>query len=180
MKLNRQIALFVLRKTYDKMVIMTKYLITKSSYQKLLQRKIKIEGQLKDAGKRAGEACGTSCDWHDNFAYEQSTKDITLFYQMLKEIKEKTKQAVVVESNSCQNTVEVGNKIVIQINGTCGAKKYLLDEIIGNNQKEDECIPMSPNSIFGKAVLGQKVGGTGKFEDIFGRMCFFKVVRIEK
>src|SRR5438309_913648 len=84
----------------------------------LQYRKIKTqEEKIKSIGKEAGEAAGISCDWHDNFAYEDAKRRLEMEATALQKMREEVSGAQIVALKDQSDQVAIGVTVELSVNG---------------------------------------------------------------
>src|SRR5437660_284100 len=85
----------------------------------LLQKKlIAIQQQrVKVIGKEMGEAAGISCDWHDNFAYEDAKRRLEMAPTQLRRLREEVSNAYLIQVPKQNEKIAIGVTAEIIIDG---------------------------------------------------------------
>lgn len=101
------------------------------------------------------EAAGSASDWHDNAAFDQANIDHDLNSALVRGLREKLKDVVIVEPCLETDTVKIGNTAVIMFESDDRKYKYtVLGEADSGTEKEW----ISHRSPLGQALLNKKVG----------------------
>jgi transcription elongation factor GreA len=81
----------------------------------ILERQIRYQTErVRQIGKEIGEAAGSNCDWHDNFAYEDARRRLDMETTSLARMKEELSDAVVVEIKEQRSKVSLGSTVRIR------------------------------------------------------------------
>lgn len=84
---------------------------TKEGLKHLTSLAEKQEKKVRDTGAEAGEEAGISCDWHDNFGYEEAKRQLELESKRLGDLREEIRQAVIININDQTDRVQIGNTV---------------------------------------------------------------------
>jgi len=60
--------------------------------KKLEEQLAKAKAKLEQAMKEQGEACGSSCDWHDNNAYDLAVSLTDTYSAMVESLKKELRE----------------------------------------------------------------------------------------
>ena len=127
--------------------------MTQETKLRLEKEKVEVEKLFHEASESQGEACGINCDWHDNAAFEFATRQTELFGSKLMQINKLLQQSKLTLPRTETDTVGIGNKIVLKINGE-EREFTLLTEEDSITRKEW----LSCDSPIGKKIIGKPVG----------------------
>jgi transcription elongation GreA/GreB family factor len=75
------------------------------------------EEKVKSIGKEAGEAAGISCDWHDNFAYEDAKRRLEMESMALQKMREEVSGAQIISVKQQSDQVAIGVTVKLTVNG---------------------------------------------------------------
>jgi len=135
------------------MAITNRHKVSKAGLERLQQKRALLEQQLTDAGKRAGEAAGVNCDWHDNPAYDDAVNQMRMLSFQIEQVKQAISQAEVVEEPSDQNIVQIGSTVIV-----CMDSEEVEYQIGGLNEGNPSAGIVSYESPLGRALIGHKTG----------------------
>lgn len=88
------------------------YLFTRKSREKYLKKIQKQQNAVKEIGKEMGAEAGISCDWHDNFGYEDARRRLELESRRLKEMSDILNSASIVEIEEQSERVQIGSTVL--------------------------------------------------------------------
>ncbi|MDD5773105.1 MAG: GreA/GreB family elongation factor [bacterium] len=84
----------------------------------LVNKKIKKqEEKVKNIGKEMGDAAGISCDWHDNFSYEDAKRRLEMESTILKKLKSLLDGVNIIEIHEQKEAIRIGATAKILFNG---------------------------------------------------------------
>jgi transcription elongation GreA/GreB family factor len=120
----------------------------------LKHREIRIqEEKVRSIGKEAGEEAGPSCDWHDNFGYEDAKRRLELESAALKRLREEVNGAIVISVHEQQERVMIG--VTVRFTVDSEPKEFTIGAY-GETDPPDGLI--SYTSPLARALLGMSVG----------------------
>ncbi len=152
---------------------MSKVRLTKNGF-KNLQNEYKqlIEKRRPVAIERLKKARAMG-DLSENSEYFAAKEELAFVEGRVLEIEEILKNAQIIESNGNKNQVDVGVKVVVEVNG----KKEEF-QIVGEFEANPSQKRLSFTSPIGKALLGKKVGETVKIQIPVGKTQY-KIIAIK-
>lgn len=115
-----------------------------------------IEGlqvRVKKTGREAGEAAGDGCDWHDNFGYEDATRQLEMASTRLRELETQVAGASVIVVIEQAVRVRIGNTIDF---ATTGGNSQITIGAWGESRPERGLV--SYESPIASALIGREVG----------------------
>jgi transcription elongation GreA/GreB family factor len=149
------------------------YYYTKKGLE-LKQRQIKFqEEKVKSVGREAGEEAGISCDWHDNFGYEDAKRRLEMESGVLKRLKDEAQGAILVKIEKQSQRVMIGVTVKVSVDGT---EKEFTIGAYGESDPGRGLVSYS--SPLGHALLNMEVGD-GKNVSIGGRTVELEVLSID-
>mgnify|MGYP001584506450 CR=1 FL=1 len=77
------------------------------------------EDKIRALQKEAADAAGVSYDWHDNFGYEEATRQVEIELASLAKLREEVKSGKVIEPEEQTQKVAIGTTVKL----TMGEKK---------------------------------------------------------
>ena len=117
-------------------------------------RKIKAhEEKVRAIGRETGEEAGISCDWHDNFGYEDAKRRLELESTTLKKLKEEASGVRLLTVQEQSDKVAIG--VTVRLHVGSESKEYTIGAF-GESDPSNGLITY--NSPLGKALLGMKQG----------------------
>lgn len=128
---------------------------TKEGYQRLLEKKQKLEQELAEAGVDAGEACGSSCDWHDNPGYDLAIEKMRILSAQLGELEIIIMKTQIIEDEVVSDIVAIGTTVVIDFEGD--EETYFIGGSADSNPSQGIISYKTP---LAQAILNAKVGET--------------------
>jgi transcription elongation factor GreA len=130
------------------------------------------EAKVRAIGKEAGEEAGISCDWHDNFGYEDATRRLQMESEILARMKEDISGARLVAVQEQNRTVRIGVTVLVIM----GAQEKEIT-IGGYGESDPENGLISYSSPIGRALLGMELGDSRTVE-IAGKQIGVEVQEI--
>jgi transcription elongation GreA/GreB family factor len=130
---------------------MPNYYTQKGLEQKRQQIK-KQETKVAKIGKEVGEEAGVSCDWHDNFGYEDAMRRLSLESKILHDLRIEISNSQVIEIKEQDDFVAIGTTVDLLINGE--NKTYTVGAF-GESNPENQLI--SYTSPLAMKILGLEV-----------------------
>ena len=116
-------------------------------------------------------------DLSENSEYDEAKNEQGILEGRIAELEKTLANAVIVdESELSTDTVNVGNKVVLQNKGT---KHKLTVTLVSGNEINIKEMKISDESPVGKAIIGHKVGETVEAETPAG-VVKYKIVEIDK
>lgn len=136
-------------------------LMTEVTRQRLMADLVKAERALSESKHEIGEAAGISHDWHDNFAFEQASRDAQLNMSIVIALRASLGNIEIIQPRLEVFDVGIGNNIKIQYEGESQEEEYCL---LGPSDVSTQGNWISFKSPLGEAMLGKKVGDIVDFE----------------
>jgi hypothetical protein len=91
------------------------YIFTQDGYKKLLEKIDDIKSRISVIGKEIGESCDESETFHDNFDYEEGTRQQFMWTKELRKfLVMKSKARIVSSDESPDSIVSVGKEITVE------------------------------------------------------------------
>ena len=116
-------------------------------------------------------------DLSENSEYDEAKNEQGILEGRIAELEKTLANAVIVDENELStDTVNVGNKVVLQNKGT---KQKLTVTLVSGNEINIKEMKISDESPVGKAIIGHKVGETVEAETPAG-VVKYKIVEIDK
>ena len=116
-------------------------------------------------------------DLSENSEYDEAKNEQGILEGSIAELEKTLANAVIVDENELStDTVNVGNKVVLQNKGT---KQKLTVTLVSGNEINIKEMKISDESPVGKAIIGHKVGETVEAETPAG-VVKYKIVEIDK
>ena len=132
----------------------SKYM-TRYGIEAIRRRIASLEQQYQESLGNAGAAAqNDSNSYHDNFEYEEGMRRADLLARHVSMLQETLRSAVVAESPSQSEKVQIGHVVAVDIEGSGTCELLICGEGEGR-LIEDGCSAASP---LGLAILGMRVG----------------------
>ncbi len=131
-------------------------LMTQFTKDALEQRLSQLQEQHKRFQLEMGAAIEKGDEYHDNFAYEEASRQADLASRMLSEIKDKLYDVTIIEPRKQIDTIGVGNTITVRFAGETEDETFTLlgpDDASQNKQGW-----ISYESPLGTMLLGKHAG----------------------
>lgn len=110
---------------------------TQKGLQKLESQISAEEAVAKKAGENAGEAAGAGCDWHDNADYEDALRRLELGSRRVLDLREETRNAVIVEIQEQTGRVSIGNTVRVTLQYRGAVSEIRQEFTIGAYRESD-------------------------------------------
>jgi len=111
--------------------------------------------------KRAmGEAIDKGDEYHDNFVYEQASRDFEFAGRQLYNLLDKLSNFIIIEPRKDIFAVDIGNTIIIQFNDETEDEKVTL---LGPDDSVQKNEWISFESPLGQSLIGKRAGETASF-----------------
>ena len=133
---------------------------TKEGFEEAKRRLAQFEEKLAEAQKEKGEAAYGGDTWHDNFAFEEASRQEDMLQRSIFELKARMAKAQLVETPKNSTVVQIGSKVEIQFGDGSVELYTLLDSVSANPSKGI----ISYNSPLGSAIIGSKLGEEKNFK----------------
>jgi transcription elongation GreA/GreB family factor len=158
-----------------------KFLFFSEDYSGLINTLNKLKDEYKKWGKESTEGSNVG-DWHDNFAYEESMRQMELLSRRIKELTDLLTNAEVVQeppSLEARNKVSVGSKVTVETEEGESRKYFIGSHTLFRDEKHiDGYLIISYTSPVAKALLGLESGEEAEIR-IQGKKIRLHVIGIE-
>ncbi len=141
--------------------------------QRLIEDLARAEAELAEAKRQIGEAAGGSHDWHDNFAYEQATRDAQLNMTRVLNLRAALTNVAIIAPRERVDTIGIGNNVMVSFENQDGEEFSLLGPQDVNYQPH----AISFYSPLGAQLLGKTTGDSVKFK-VKERELTVKVIEV--
>lgn len=132
-----------------------KNIMTRRTKERLERELALAEKKLAKSLMDISEAAGSASDWHDNAAFDQANVDHDVNSALVRDLREKLKDVVIVEPCLETDMVKVGNMVEIIFEGDLEKYRYT---ILGDSDSGTKKEWISHRSPLGQALLNKKVG----------------------
>ncbi len=112
-------------------------------------------------------------DLSENSEYSAAKEELAFVEGRIQEIEEVLKNAIIVEINSNEQIVQIGNTVIVEANNE---KKQF--QIVGEFEVDPLNNKLSNNSPIGQALIGKKVGDIVEVNIPAGKV-FYKIIEIK-
>ncbi len=112
-------------------------------------------------------------DLSENSEYSAAKEELALVEGKIQEIEEVLKNAIIVEINSNEQIVQIGNTVIVEAN-----KEKKQFQIVGEFEADPLNNKLSNNSPIGQALIGKKVGDIVEVNIPAGKV-FYKIIEIK-
>lgn len=75
------------------------------------------EDKIKTLQKEAADAAGVSYDWHDNFGYEEATRQVEIELESLAKLRKEVKDGKIIEPEEQAQKVNIGTTVKLSLGG---------------------------------------------------------------
>ena len=111
------------------------------------------QDKVRAIGKEAGQEAGASCDWHDNFGYEDAKRRLEMESEILRKMMEETSDVQMVNVEEQDDAVAIGVTVELLMNG--GEKAFTIGAF-GESDPANGLI--SYNTPLGRQLLKMEPG----------------------
>jgi len=153
------------------------YILTKTGFQKLQKEIEKVKKELREVSFAKGEAAETGGNvWHDNFAFEQLTRQEAMLSKRLADLQERLRNAKVVDDKDIKSSLEVrlGSTVIIEFEDGKQKRFTICDPETTNPSKG----LISYQSPIGAALLGAVKGEERSFQ-VGGKIVKVKIIKLQ-
>jgi transcription elongation GreA/GreB family factor len=118
------------------------------------RKQIKAQQEkVRAIGKETGQEAGASCDWHDNFGYEDAKRRLEMESEILRKMMEETSDVQIVNVEEQDDAVAIGVTVELLMNG--GEKAFTIGAF-GESDPANGLI--SYNTPLGRQLLKMEPG----------------------
>jgi transcription elongation GreA/GreB family factor len=150
--------------------------LDKKGYDEFLNRITKLEVELQQLRRSKADALKEGDNWHDNFAYEQLTRDEQSLMEEINKLTVMLERIVVIETKSGGiDNVSIGSKVKIKLTYDTDETEEMTIRITGGFS--DELDEVSINSPLGEAIYLKKEKEQIKYE-VNGKKILVKILKI--
>lgn len=75
------------------------------------------ENKIKALQKEAADAAGVSYDWHDNFGYEEATRQVEIEMESLAKLRGEIKNSKIIEPEEQAQKINIGTTVKLLLGG---------------------------------------------------------------
>ncbi len=129
----------------------------KNYYEKKLSE---LAIRARESGTAVGEAAGDNCDWHDNFDYEQATRDFEMDSRRVGELREALANAEIIIIQEQTRRVAIGSTVEFEF--ADGKEKEITIGAWGESDPSQGLV--SYTAPLAQAVIGKEEGDEGHFK----------------
>lgn len=126
-------------------------------YKKRIERQ---KARASRASRQVGKEAGDSCDWHDNFGYEEARRQAELENRLLGEMQANLHGATVFEPPEQNTAVRIGNTVLV-LDENKNEKKTITIGAFGETDTELGLV--SYESPLADALMGLQEGEVAEF-----------------
>lgn len=151
--------------------------VSKDGYNSLERELVSLQERLTKVSKYKNKIAVENGDvWHDNNDFEQMEIEERRLIREIFEIKEKIKNAEIIEEQSEFGKVYFGSIVTLIISGSDFSETETI--IFSDSDEESIYYKVSANSPIGKAIFNQPVGYMGKYE-VNGNKMKVEIINIK-
>lgn len=132
-------------------------LMSEATRKKLIADLAEAEAQLVKSKHQIGEAAGGSHDWHDNFAYEQATRDAQMNMTRVLGLRASLVNVQIITPTTEIEKIAIGNNVRVRFDNESLREEYSL---LGPLDAVHHPGAISYKSPLGSRLLGKKLGET--------------------
>ncbi len=149
-------------------------LMSEATRQKVIADLAEAEAQLVKSKHEIGEAAGGSHDWHDNFAYEQATRDAQMNMTRVLGLRASLVNVQIIAPKTEVEQIAIGNNIRVIFNNETLEEEYSL---LGPLDAVHRPGSISYKSPLGSRLLGRRLGETVSYA-VGDRQINVRVVQV--
>ncbi len=127
-----------------------RYFFTEPDYLLLLGKINKIREEIRRLGEEIGESCSESETFHDNFDYEEGTRQKKMWVDYLRELERFQENAKIIKSDGLQEHVGIGSEVWIETEDGGTIKKKIGSFITFSDNELSYASPLAQKIIGGK------------------------------
>jgi transcription elongation factor GreA len=148
-------------------MVKNKVILTQSGYDELAKELTDLkDNRLPEAIDRLAKAREFG-DLSENSEYDSARDDLAWIHGRVEELEDIVNRAKVVKSATSNSSVNIGNIVVVHINGN--ESEF---SIVGEWEADPAAKKISHESPLGKALLGKKVGDQVEVEAPAGKIVY--------
>ena len=132
-------------------------LMSEATRQKIVADLAKAELELAESKRQIGDAAGGSHDWHDNFAYEQATRDAQMNMTRVLGLRASLVNVQIINPRVEIETVGIGNNVRVRFSNESVEEEYSL---LGPLDAIHHPACVSYKSPLGSKLVGRRLGET--------------------
>ncbi len=144
--------------------------------EKFLELKNKVERMIKISRPKYSEEVKRLAlmgDFSENAGYQLAKSRLRSLNYRILDIEDLLKRAEIIEPNKNSDRVQLGNSVIVEINGK--TKEY---KILGSNETNPSTGIISHNSPLGVALIGKKLGDIAEVQ-LADRTVEYKIIEIK-
>ena len=131
------------------------HLMTQFTKEILERRLADLQEELKRHKLEIGASVDKGDEYHDNFAFEEASRQVDITTQMVRQVKEKLYDVTIIEPRQTVDIVGVGNDVVLRFAGEETDETFTL---LGPDDATQKPSWISYESPLGLMLLGKKPG----------------------
>ncbi len=147
------------------------FYITQKGLDKLVVEQAELEGKLPGMIAEV-EYTKSHGDFSENAAYQDAKHTLRRTHGRIASLKDRIKTAIIIEQGKKSDTVQLGSKLVVEVNG-----KKLDLEILGSHESDPGKGIISHVSPLGKVLIGKKINEVASLQLDSGEILY-KVLAI--
>jgi transcription elongation factor GreA len=129
------------------------HMMTQFTKTALEQRLLDLDEEVKRHSREMGEAIEKGDEYHDNFAYEEATRQRDVAGRMLSETKQKLYDVAIIEPRQEVDMIKVGNTVVVRFAGETEDETFT---VLGPDDAKQKPDWISYESPLGTLLLGKQ------------------------
>jgi len=133
---------------------------TEASFVEAKKKMAELELELARVRQDKGEAAYGGDTWHDNFAFEEASRQEDILQRQIYELKSRLTKAQLVDKQPESHSVQIGSRVEIEFDDG-DVSSYLIQDSISANPSKGI---ISYNSPIGSAVLNAQVGDIREYK----------------
>ncbi len=131
------------------------HLMTQFTKEILDRRLLDLQEELKHHKLEIGASIDKGDEYHDNFAFEEASRQVDITTEMVRQVKEKLYDVIIIEPRQTVDTIDVGNDVVLRFAGEENDETFT---VLGPDDATQKPGWISYESPLGLMLLGKQPG----------------------
>ncbi|MBU1327112.1 GreA/GreB family elongation factor [Patescibacteria group bacterium] len=138
-------------------------------------RLLDLQEDLKLHRQEMGAAIDKGDEYHDNFAYEEASRQVDIASRMLSEVKQKLYDVVIIEPRKQVAAIDVGNAVVLRFAGEAEDETFT---VLGPDDATQKPGWISYESPLGLMLLGKQPGDQIEYQVSRGNPQYITIKKV--
>ena len=137
------------------------HMMTSFTKEVMERRLVSLQQDLMRRRLEMGAAIEKGDEYHDNFAYEEASRQVDLTSRMLSDVKQKLNDVVIIEPRQDVDTIAIGNGVIVRFTGETEDETFIL---LGPDDATQKPGWISYESPLGQTLLGKRSGDQVEYQ----------------